>query len=72
MHTAGSFIVCLKSVVLATVFKSLLIPSAITVRTSLWNALRQNYFANRVFESLDAAIAQTELCLTEMAASIIH
>ena len=41
------------------------------VRTSLWNVLSRNYFANRVFETLDASIAQAELGLTEMAASII-
>jgi transposase len=33
------------------------------------NVLRRNYFANRVFESLDAATAQAELGLTEMAES---
>ena len=35
----------------------------------IWNILRRNYFANRVFESLDAAIAQAEFGLTEMAAN---
>jgi hypothetical protein len=31
------------------------------------NVLRRNYFANRVFESINAATAQTEFGLTEMA-----
>ena len=35
----------------------------------IWNVLRRNYFANRVFESLDAATTQAELGLTEMAAN---
>jgi len=35
----------------------------------IWNVLRRKYFANRVFESLDAATAQAEFGLTEMAAS---
>ena len=35
----------------------------------IWNILRRNYFANRVFDSLDAATAQAELGLTEMAAN---
>ena len=35
----------------------------------IWNVLRRNYFANRVFESLNAATAQAELGLTEMAAN---
>lgn len=35
----------------------------------IWNMLRRNYFANRVFESLDAATAQAEFGLTEMAAN---
>ena len=35
----------------------------------IWNILRRNYFANRVFESLDAATAQAEFGLTEMAAN---
>jgi transposase len=33
----------------------------------IWNILRRNYFANRVFESLDAATTQAEFGLTEMA-----
>lgn len=33
----------------------------------IWNVLRRNYFANRVFESLEAATTQAELGLTEMA-----
>jgi transposase len=35
----------------------------------IWNVLRRNYFANRVFDSLDAATAQAEFGLAEMAAS---
>ena len=35
----------------------------------IWNILRRNYFANRVFGSLDAATAQAEFGLTEMAAN---
>ncbi len=35
----------------------------------IWNVLRRNYFANRVFESLEAAMTQAELGLTEMAAN---
>jgi transposase len=35
----------------------------------IWNVLRRNYFANRVFNSLDAATAQAEFGLTEMAAN---
>jgi transposase len=35
----------------------------------IWNVLRRNYFANRVFESLDAATTQAELGLAEMAAN---
>lgn len=35
----------------------------------IWNILRRNYFANRVFDSLDAATAQAELGLAEMAAN---
>jgi transposase len=35
----------------------------------IWNVLRRNYFANRVFDSLDAATAQAEFGLTEMAAN---
>ena len=35
----------------------------------IWNVLRRNYFANRVFDSLDAATAQAELGLAEMAAN---
>jgi len=33
----------------------------------IWNILRRNYFANRVFESLNVATAQAEFDLTEMA-----
>jgi transposase len=35
----------------------------------IWNVLRRNYFANKVFDSLDAATEQAELGLTEMAAN---
>lgn len=35
----------------------------------IWNVLRQNYFANRVFDSLNAATLQAEKGLTEMAAN---
>ena len=35
----------------------------------IWNILRHDYFANRVFDSLDAATSQAELGLTEMAAN---
>jgi transposase len=35
----------------------------------VWNILRRNYFANRVFDSLDAATAQAEFGLEEMAAN---
>ena len=35
----------------------------------IWNILRRNYFANRVFESLDAATAQAEFGLAVMASS---
>jgi transposase len=35
----------------------------------IWNALRRDYFANRVFGSLDAATTQAEKGLTEMAAN---
>jgi len=35
----------------------------------IWNILRRNYFANRVFESLDAATDQAEFGLAEMAAN---
>jgi len=35
----------------------------------IWNILRRDYFANRVFETLDAAIKQANLGLTEMAAN---
>lgn len=35
----------------------------------IWNVLRRNYFANRVFDSLDAATTQAEYGLTKMAAS---
>ncbi|MDD3250182.1 MAG: IS630 family transposase [Smithellaceae bacterium] len=34
----------------------------------IWNILRRDYFANRVFETLDAAIEQANLGLSEMAA----
>jgi len=37
----------------------------------LWNMLRRDYFANRVFDSLDAAINQAEKGLTNMAADKI-
>lgn len=33
----------------------------------IWNILRRDYFANRVFDSLDAAIGQAERGLTTMA-----
>ena len=33
----------------------------------IWNNIRREYFANRVFDTLDAAIAQAEFGLTEMA-----
>lgn len=33
----------------------------------VWNILRKDYFANRVFDSLDAAIGQSERGLTTMA-----
>lgn len=35
----------------------------------IWNILRRNYFANRIFESLNAATAQAEFGLAEMAAN---
>jgi transposase len=35
----------------------------------IWNVLRRNYFANRVFDSLEAATAQAELGLAQMAAN---
>lgn len=35
----------------------------------IWNLLRRDYFANRVFDSLDAATRQAELGLAEMAAN---
>ena len=35
----------------------------------IWNVLRRNYFANRVFESLDFVTTHAELGLTEMAAN---
>jgi len=34
----------------------------------IWNRLRKNYFANKVFDSLDAATGQAERGLSEMAA----
>jgi len=36
----------------------------------LWNTLRRDYFANRVFDSLDAATSQAEMGLAEMAANL--
>jgi transposase len=33
----------------------------------IWNQLRRNYFANRVFDSLEAATARAEFGLAEMA-----
>jgi len=40
----------------------------------IWNVLRRDYFANRVFDSLNASTEQAELGLAEMAAnkSAIH
>jgi transposase len=35
----------------------------------IWNVLRRDYFANRVFDSLDAASEQAERGLREMAAN---
>ena len=35
----------------------------------IWNILRRDYFANRVFDALDAATAQAEFGLAEMAAN---
>ena len=35
----------------------------------IWNTLRRDYFANRVFDSLDAATKQAERGLAEMAAN---
>jgi transposase len=35
----------------------------------IWNILRRNYFANRVFDALDAAIMQAECGLAAMAAN---
>ena len=35
----------------------------------IWNVLRRNYYANRVFDSLNAATEQAELGLAEMAAN---
>ena len=35
----------------------------------IWNILRRDYFANRVFDALDAATNQAESGLTEMAAN---
>jgi transposase len=35
----------------------------------IWNNLRRNYFANRVFDALDAATKQAEFGLAEMAAN---
>jgi len=36
----------------------------------IWNVLRRDYFANRVFDSLDAATEQAEMGLAEMAADM--
>ena len=35
----------------------------------IWNSLRKNYFANKVFDSLDAATEQAECGLSNMAAN---
>jgi transposase len=35
----------------------------------IWNSLRKNYFANKVFDSLDAATEQAERGLSDMAAN---
>ena len=35
----------------------------------IWNVLRRNFFANRVFDSLNAATEQAGLGLAEMAAN---
>jgi len=35
----------------------------------IWNTLRRNYFANCVFDALDAATTQAEFGLAEMAAN---
>jgi transposase len=35
----------------------------------IWNVLRRDYFANRVFDSLDAATDQAERGLAQMAAN---
>jgi transposase len=35
----------------------------------IWNSLRKNYFANKVFDSLDAATQQAERGLSEMASN---
>ena len=35
----------------------------------IWNSLRKNYFANKVFDSLDAATEQAEQGLSNMAAN---
>lgn len=35
----------------------------------IWNSLRRNYFANKVFDSLDAATEQAERGLSDMAAN---
>ena len=35
----------------------------------IWNTLRRNHFANRVFDALDAATTQAEFGLAEMAAN---
>jgi len=36
----------------------------------VWNRLRKNYFANRIFDSLDAATQQAERGLSAMAANL--
>jgi len=35
----------------------------------IWNILRRNYFADRVFGTLDASTTQAEFALEEMAAN---
>lgn len=35
----------------------------------IWNVLRRNYFANRVFDSLEAATSQTEKGLAQIASN---
>jgi len=36
----------------------------------IWNSLRKNYFANKVFDSLGAATTQAEQGLSNMAATL--